>query len=224
MTSGERVGGEDAMDQPGAGGPAPGVLGRLRESLQAASLGADDCLTYDQLKEIRAKVRSQDVVKDEIAEELSAALQQAEKIRSRNLYVTGAYDQLTFIIDCLIAAEPQLILARDERLNLQIEIYRQRGWFTRTLAKISAGSPVGLVLTALAIAFILWTLLMIFFYVLSHVVLTALKGGLITQIFFLDGSALTVITGAALIGGIVSIATRLNEFSRVRDLDPFAMF
>jgi hypothetical protein len=45
-----------------------------------------------------------------------------------------------------------------------------------------------------------------------------------TDIFFMDGRAITVIVSAAFIGGVVSIATRLREFSRVRDLDPFAMF
>jgi len=39
----------------------------------------------------------------------------------------------------------------------------------------------------------------------------------------MNGRALAVISSAALIGGVISIATRLQEFSRVRNLDPFAM-
>jgi len=207
---------------------AGGVLARIRQSLQTPSPGANDCLTYEELQNLRQRVRSNDEITNEIAEELSAALQQAERIRSRNLYVAGANDRLTFIIDCLLAKKPQLVLARDERLSLQIEIYRQRGPLSRALAAISAGSPVGLVLAALAIAFVLWIVIMVIISAFSHIIGSRLAGGggdnIITRIFFMNGTALTVITAAAIIGGIVSIATRLNEFSRVRDLDPFAMF
>jgi hypothetical protein len=42
--------------------------------------------------------------------------------------------------------------------------------------------------------------------------------------FFMDERALLVIASAAFLGGVISIATRLGDFSRVRDIDPFAMF
>jgi hypothetical protein len=185
---------------------------------RTSTSGADQCLTYDQLKELRGRVRSSDEVTGDVAEELSAALRQAERIRSQDLYIPGAYDQLTFIVECLLATKPRLILARDERLNLQVEIYRQAGHISRTLASISSGSSVGLVLSALVIAFILWTMIMFALLFISS------RKCIPAGIFFMDIRAFAIITSAALIGGIVSIATRLNEFSRVRDLDPFAMF
>jgi hypothetical protein len=40
----------------------------------------------------------------------------------------------------------------------------------------------------------------------------------------MDSKPLLVIVSAAFIGGVVSIGTRIREFSRIRDLDPFAMF
>ena len=207
--------------------PPLGTLARLARTFRrgpTTTLGADDCLTYDQLKDLRERVRSNDNATDEVAEELSAALRQAERIRSQDLYIVGAYDQLTFIVDCLLATKPQLILARDGRLSLQLEIYRRAGWISRTLATISSGSPVGLVLSALVIAFVLWSVFMGALQFISHNTFISRSNAIPTDIFFMDGRALAIITSAALIGGIVSIATRLNEFSRVRDLDPFAMF
>lgn len=195
---------------------------RFFQRRPTTNLGADDCLTYEQLKELRRRVRSNNNATDEVAEELSAALRQAEQIRSQDLYIAGVYDQLSFIVDCLLAEKPQLILARDGRLSLQLEIYRRAGWISRTLATISSGSPVGLVLSALIIAFVLWSVFMGALQFISHN--TFIKRAIPTDLFFMDGRALAIITSAALIGGIVSIATRLNEFSRVRDLDPFAMF
>jgi hypothetical protein len=202
--------------------PRPGTFRRF---FRTSTLGADDCgVTAEALRRFRERVRSKDDVTNEVAEELSAALRQAERIRAHDLYIPGAADQLTFIVECLLAAKPLLILARDERLNLQVEIYRRAGRIIRLLATISSGSQVGLVLTALGISFVLWTLIMAVVAFLAH--LTQGSNGKVipANIFFMDPRALAIITFAALIGGIVSIATRLNDFSRVRDLDPFAMF
>lgn len=214
--------------------PKPGPFSRF---FHTSTSGADDCgVTEEALRGFRARVRSNDNVTNEVAEELSAALRQAERIRALNLYIPGAADQLGFIVECLLAPKPLLILARDERLNLQVQIYRHAGWISRALAAISSGSQAGLVLTALGISFVLWTLVMAllqFVNLASHPGATAtgaaathapLGGFLPANIFFMDARALGIITFAALIGGIVSIATRLNDFSRVRDLDPFAMF
>jgi len=40
----------------------------------------------------------------------------------------------------------------------------------------------------------------------------------------MDAKPLQVIVTAAFVSGVVSIATRMREFTRIRDLDPFAMF
>jgi hypothetical protein len=194
-------------------------LGRFGRLFRKNTSGAAESgVTEEQLQALRTRIRSNEGATDEVAEELSAALRQADRISAMNLYIPGAGDRLNFIVDCLLAPKPQLILARDGRLNLQLEIYHQAGWISRTLAAISSGSPVGLVLSALFIAFIIWSLVMYGLQFLSG------SKFLKVDIFFMDGNALGIITFAALIGGIVSIATRLNEFSRVRDLDPFAMF
>jgi hypothetical protein len=208
---------EGSADKPSSLGPLVKIARFFRKGRTSTS-GADQCLTYEQLKELRERIRARDDLTDEVAEELAAALRQAERIRYQDLYIPGVYDQLTFIFDCLLAQKPKLILARDARLNLQVEIYRQAGRISRTLAALSSGSSVGLVLSALVIAFILWTAIMFALLFISS------RKCIPTGVFFMDTRAFAIITSAALIGGIVSIATRLNEFSRVRDLDPFAMF
>lgn len=182
--------------------------------------GADECLTYEQLLRLRTKVRDAKDVADEISDELSAAIDLAERIRFKNLFIPGAGDQLEFIVDCLLMEKPKLIVARDERVRLQLEFYRRAGGIGRLLAGLSAGSSAGLVLAALFLSLILWTLLVAGVrWLVDHNVFAVSK-----DIFFMNGRALLVITSAAFIGGVVSIATRLREFSRVKDLDPFAMF
>jgi hypothetical protein len=192
---------------------ALGLLG-----LRATAPGAEACLTAAGMEELRSLVRCKEVT-NEVAEELSATLGLAQSIRSRDIYIEGAYDRLKFILDCLLAPKPQVILASDGRLRLQIEVYAKSGITSRALAYISAGSPTALVLAALLSSLVLWSCL-----VLAVRALVDTDNRTATDIFFMDGRAIAVIVSAAFIGGVVSIATRLREFSRVRDLDPFAMF
>jgi hypothetical protein len=173
-------------------------------------------LKADQINELRA-LALENPTSEDVSEELSITLGLAQRLRMKPCVVDSGYDRLRFIVDCLLDDPPKLILARDERLRLQVEIYQQSGWLSRTLARISAGSPVALVLTALCASLIIWAAV---FWVVR--LLSGLTSPL--PIFFMDGKAFGITAFAALIGGIVSIATRLREFSRVRDLDPFAMF
>ena len=157
---------------------------------------------------------------DEVAQELSAALGMAHQIRVRGCGIDLAYPRLKFIFECLLAEPAKLILARDERLRLQIDLYHHAGWLSRTLARISSGSSAALVLAALVASLLVWGMVVLVVYGL----LTIDGFELPRIIFFMDGRALIVITSAAFLGGVVSIATRLREFSRVTDLDPWAMF
>jgi hypothetical protein len=181
--------------------------------------GADDCLTAAQLQAFRTRASAQNVT-NEIVDELSAALGLGEAIRGRDIYIEGAADRLNFILDCLIADHAKLNLARDERIRMQLDVYQKTGVVSRILAKISAGSPVALVLTALAVSLVIWAGLVLGIRALvdSRIVAVA------RDIFFMNGQALAVMTSAAFVGGVVSIATRMKEFSAMRDLDPFAVF
>jgi hypothetical protein len=186
---------------------------------QRASARHHECLTVEQLQSLRRRASEREV-EDDRAEELSAALGLAARIRARGLHIDAAFDRLSFIIDCVLAEKPRLILARDERLRLQREMHYQSGPISRTLARLSAGSPAALVLVALFISLVAWTIVVF----TLHVTARQAVSDLAYEAFFMNGKALLVITSAAFVGGVVSIATRLREFSAVRDLDPFAMF
>jgi len=178
-----------------------------------------ECLSGEQLQEFRQAAQAK-AVDPEVNEELSLALALAQRIRTRCCNIDSAYDRIKFIFDCLNAQPVRLVLARDERLRLQVEIYRQAGLISRTLAQLSSGSPAGLVLAAVAISTLVWAVVVFGIHSLARSQLDSL----FTEIFFMNGKALAVIASAAFIGGVVSIATRLREFSQKRDMDPFAMF
>jgi phage replication-related protein YjqB (UPF0714/DUF867 family) len=181
--------------------------------------GADDCLTAQQVQTLRTRIREAKNIPAEAVEELSATLTLAQRIRSKNIFIEDANDRLTFIVECLLAEKPQLIFASEGRLRMQLDVYSNSGRFNSFLAWISSGSPVGLVLVALVASLVLWTVGLLLVRVLIHA-----GGGTAADIFFMNGKALAVMVSAAFLGGVISIATRLQEFSRVRDLDPFAMF
>lgn len=215
-----------ANDQPQPQDGSAGLLSNVTDKVSRTlhlkrAQDVNDGLAAERMIAFRRRLQEAVVkgVDDTVAEELSAALGLGQRIRACGTVISGAAERLDFIFDCLLAEKPQLILARDERLRLQIEVYRQTGLITRALAAISSGSPVGLVLAALMFSLIIWTSV-----VFGVRWLVDSKNILAGDIFFMNGKALAAIASAAFIGGVISIATRLQEFSRVRDLDPFAMF
>jgi len=213
-----------SADAPGPSRPPPAARERGESDRGAiwpwVKRDASQFLSSNGLQRFREKALSLDASKPDILEEGAAALKLAQKIRSREIDIVDIEGRLEFIFQCLTASEPLLILARDARLQLQIDVYKRSGIVSRVLAGISDGSSVGLVLAALIVSLILWTGLAWCVDWLVHQSGSSLAG----DIFFMDGRALIVIASAAFVGGVVSIATRLKEFSRVRDLDPFAMF
>ena len=187
----------------------------------AASVPAEqaECLTLQQVQWLRQKACAKDV-DDVIAEEFSAALAIAEVIRSRGFAIEDAFDRLQFIADCLDAEKPKLILAQHERLRLQVEVYRRSGTLAGLVARIAGGSSPATVVVALVCSLVIWTILVLTMHLLSQRSVSDLA----EEAFFMNGRALLVITSAAFIGGILSIATRLQTFADVHDLDPFSMF
>jgi hypothetical protein len=93
---------------------ALGLLG-----FRSPAMGANDCLTAAQMEELRRQTCGKDVT-DAVAEELSATLGLAQSIRSRDIYIEGAYGRLKFILDCLLFAKPQLILCASDRSLCQV--------------------------------------------------------------------------------------------------------
>jgi hypothetical protein len=88
------------------------------------------------------------------------------------------------------------------------------------LAHISSGSSAALVIAALATSMLVWAILVLVVRLLSDSGISSI----VPDLFFMNGRVLTVVASGAFLGGIISIVSRLREFSRVTDLDPFAMF
>jgi len=176
-----------------------------------------------EFRELTQTIKTND---DTIREEVSLALGLAQRIRTNRCNIDGAYERLRFIFSCLMTEPPQILLATDERLRLQIEAYRHGGLISRSLARVSSGSPAGLVLAAVVLSTILWGLFVFSVHYLANrnPLPESQVDTLLGEIFFMNGKALSVITTAAFVGGVISIATRLGEFTRKRDLDPFAVF
>ena len=177
-------------------------------------------LSDEQMEKLRARVRDGAATDPAILEELSTTLGVAHRIRCDGLKIDQAYARLWFTVDCLLDAVPRLVLARDERLRLQFDIYSQSGFISQLLARISANSSAAMVITALLMSVFIWTIVAIVISTLSHNKFSTL----VAYVFFMNGKVLTVVASGAFIGGLTSIASRLREFSRVRDLDPLGMF
>jgi hypothetical protein len=194
---------------------------------------ADDCLPSDALTQLRLEVVGKQL-SDEAAEMISAAFDIGERIRSHNLYIEDALKRLQFVVACASQEKPQLILARDELLRMQFDIYQKSGFISGWIARISGGSSTVLVLAALVVSLFVWAALVlavrllldwqVFDIFIFHLQLSDRVASLVQSVFFMDQRALLVIVSAAFLGGVVSIATRLGEFAKVRGLDPFAMF
>lgn len=187
----------------------------------------------DALDKLRAGVVGK-TLSDDAAEVISATVGVGERIRSRNLYIEDALRRLQFVLSCALQEKPQLVLARDELLRMQLEIYQNSGFISGRIARISGGSSTVMVLAALLTSLCLWAGIVLAVGVLAggqlfeffalHIRLSERTARMAENVFFMDQRALLVIVSAAALGGVVSIATRLGEFTKVRGLDPFAMF
>jgi len=194
---------------------------------------AEDCLPSGALNQLRTLVVGKSIP-DDVADVISAALGVGERIRSRNLYVEDALERLQFVVACALEEKPQVILARDELLRMQLEISQNSGYIVGRLARLSGGSPTVMVLSALLTSLFLWGAMVVGVRILLdgrvldffsfHIQFSDRVSRLFANVFFMDQRALLVIVSAAFLGGVVSIATRLSEFAKVRGLDPFAMF
>ncbi len=197
----------------------------FRSPAKAPLETAEDCLPSDALNQLRLEVVGKPL-SDDVAEIISAALDVGERIRSHNMYIEDALKRLQFVALCALQDKPQLILARDELLRMQFAIYRNSGFISGRLARISRGSSTVLVLVALLASLFLWGAVVlgvrllldgrVFDFFSFHIQLSDRVSGLFQNVFFMDQRALLVIVSAAFLGGVVSIATRLGEFARVR--------
>jgi hypothetical protein len=192
---------------------------RNRQNWFSAKPAVTKSLTDKQMGELRQRVIKAHAATNEIAEELALTLNLAQRIRAGNCSIDSAYSRINYVFDCLLLDPSKLVEARGERLQLQFDAYRHAGGFTKVLAILSGGNATGVLIVALTASLIFWTLVAAGIRVLvDH------EQKLAADIFFMNGRAMAVISSDAFIGGVISIAIRLREFSQARDLDPFRLF
>lgn len=230
------------QDEPPSQTKKPGYSFEERKSFffgsRARPKNAEDCLSSDALNQLRTQVVTQvsgKPISDEVADVISAAFGVGERIRARKIYIEDALERLQFVVACAFHEKPQLVLARDELLRMQLEISQNSGHIGGWIARLSGGSSTGMVLAALLASLFLWGAMVVGVRLLLdnrvlldffglHIRVPDRLSRLFEHVFFMDQRALLVIVSAAFLGGVVSIATRLSEFAQVRGLDPFAMF
>jgi hypothetical protein len=120
-------------------------------------------------------------------------------------------------IPALISDKPELVFARTLRIRAEMQLLRRNGWPTRALVSRTDGSPtmiVGLGVLGAAAAGLLGNLL--WPWLQAH--------GSGASLIPLDAAYAPVVVAAAYVGGLVSILSRLQSFSKLRDFDPMFLF
>lgn len=116
----------------------------------------------------------------------------------------------------LLRAKPKLHFARTVRYRLEMELLRHNGFATRYIVRWSSGNPVAIVglgvLFTCLIGLVHWS-------VLPH-----LPDWFQSPFFARESSMLMTVSAAAFLGGVVSLLSRMREFSKLRDFDPIFLF
>jgi hypothetical protein len=120
-------------------------------------------------------------------------------------------------VAALLQKKPKLQLARTIRYRMEKELLLNNGWLTRHLVRFTDGNSVVLV----GLGVLLTSLLGFIVYLLMP--------WLMAQPYFrsltlLGDKNTLLIAEAAFLGGVVSIISRLREFSKLRDFDPVFLF
>jgi hypothetical protein len=120
-------------------------------------------------------------------------------------------------VAALLSEKPELVFARSLRVQAENGLLRHDGWIMRLLLRLTDGSPVLTVCLGAFFALFLgigthfaWVTLDYFSTLAAHVPFNA--------------AHISAVTGAAFLGGLVSILTRLTAFSRLRDFDHVFLF
>lgn len=120
-------------------------------------------------------------------------------------------------VAALLQKKPKLLLARTIRYRMEKERLLNNGWATRHLVRLTDGNSVVLV----GLGLLLTMLLGFAFYLLvpwleSH--------WYFRRLMPLGDASTLAIAQAAFLGGVVSILSRLREFSKLREFDPVFLF
>jgi hypothetical protein len=139
-----------------------------------------------------------------------------EGARSKDEILLRLVREAGAAVAALLSDKPELVFARSLRVQAENELLRHNGWLKRTLIRFTDG---GAVLTVCLGAFGAAT---------AGLALLMLQ---LTR-FAIDVSALvpfnaahvSAVAGAAFLGGLVSMLSRLQSFSRLGDFDQVFLF
>lgn len=151
---------------------------------------------------------------DEVQYELARLLSIVQEAQAKQLEKVAHEAQVA--MQGLLRPKPKLQFARTVRYRLEMELLRHNGLATRYIVRWSSGNPVaivglGVLLTCL-IGLVHWS-------VLPH-----LPAWFASPLFAAESATLTTVAAAAFLGGVVSLLSRMREFSKLRDFDPIFLF
>ena len=119
-------------------------------------------------------------------------------------------------VAALLSDKPELVFARSLRVQAENELLRHNGWVKRTLIRFTDGSPVLTVcLGAFGAAAAGLAVLLL--------QLTPLAVDVSALVPF-NAAHVSAVAGAAFLGGLVSMLSRLQSFSRLGDFDHVFLF
>jgi hypothetical protein len=139
-----------------------------------------------------------------------------EGARSKDDILLRLVREADVAVAALLSDKPELVFARSLRVQTENELLRHDGWLKRTLIRFTDGSPVLTVCLGAfgAAAAGLASLLL---------QLTPFAIDLTAFIPFETANS-SAIAGAAFLGGLVSMLSRLQAFSRLGDFDHVFLF
>jgi hypothetical protein len=139
-----------------------------------------------------------------------------EGARSKDEILLRLVREADVAVAALLSDKPELVFARSLRVQTENELLRHNGWLKRNLVRFTDGSPVLTVCLGAfgAAAAGLATLLL---------QLTPFAIDLTAFIPFETANS-SAIAGAAFLGGLVSMLSRLQAFSRLGDFDHVFLF
>ena len=174
---------------------------RIRKTLGGPSLH-DEEIQYELARWVELLETSKD--------DLREGARSKDEILLRLVREAGA------AVTALLSDKPELVFARSLRVQTENELLRHNGWLKRTLIRFTDGSPVLTVCLGAfgAAAAGLASLLL---------QLTPFAIDLTAFIPF-DAAHSSAIAGAAFLGGLVSMLSRLQAFSRLGDFDHVFLF
>lgn len=120
-------------------------------------------------------------------------------------------------VAALLSDKPELVFARSLRVQAENSLLRHDGWLMRHLLQVTDGSPVLTVCFGAFFAFLVG--------IVAHFVWVGLQEfDAVKALVPFNSAHTSAVAGAAFLGGLVSILSRLTSFSRLGDFDHVFLF